>query len=563
MAVRKSVKKKSVSKRNRVLVTSALPYVNNVPHLGNLVGSVLGADAFARFKRLEGNEVLFVLGTDEHGTTAEAKAVEEGLTPRQLVDKYFAIHKNIYDWFETSYDCLGRTSSKENAEITKHIFLKLHENGFLIEKETEQLYSENAKKFLSDRFVEGECPFCHSKGARGDQCDACGNLLDQKDLINPISKLDGSKPVMKKTKHIYIDLPKLEPELRKWIDTKRNTWTTLALNITDQWLKQGLRERSITRDLEWGIPVPLDGWEGKVIYSWFDAPIGYIGITIECLHEDWEKWWRADDITLYQFMGKDNVPFHSILFPAFLIGTREKFHLVDYLDSTAYLNYEDKKFSKSKGIGVFGDDAINSGIVSDVWRYYLFRIRPQSTDSVFEWNDFKGKINSELVGNYGNFINRVFSLNEKFFDSIKQEKKSNKLLEQAKPLVEEYKHLMNKIHLREALVKVNEISALGNKYLQDQEPWIKVKTDKDAAGSVIAECIDLAKVLAVLYYPFVPAASEKVFGMLDEGKKIVEVGFENCFEEIPRGKKVLRGEILFQKLEDEQVEELKKKFSKE
>jgi methionyl-tRNA synthetase len=537
--------------------------VNNIPHLGNLVGSVLGADAFARFKRLEGNEVLFVLGTDEHGTTAEAKALEEGLTPRQLVDKYFAIHKDIYEWFGASANCLGRTSSKENAEITKHIFLKLHENGFLVERTITQLYSEKSKKFLSDRFVEGECPLCHSKGARGDQCDSCGNLLDPMDLINPVSKIDGSRPVPRETKHLFIDLPKIEPQLRKWIDSKRKTWTPLALNITDSWLAQGLKERCITRDLEWGIPVPLKGWEGKVIYSWFDAPIGYIGITIECLPKGWEKWWRSEDITLYQFMGKDNVPFHSILFPAFLLGTKEEWHLVDYLDSTAYLNYEDKKFSKSKGIGVFGDDAKNSGIASDIWRYYLFRVRPQESDSVFDWRDFQTKVNTELVGNFGNFVNRIVALNEKLFESEKQEKKSNKLIEQIKPLVEEYRVLMNKIQLREALLKANEISSIGNKYLQDQEPWIRVKTDKGGAGSVISECIDLAKVLAVLYYPFVPASCEKIFGMVGEKKNIVDVGLENCFKEIKKGTKIVKGTVLFAKLEDKQITELKKKFSKE
>jgi len=563
VSVKKVSKSKSSTKPSRVLVTSALPYVNNVPHLGNLVGSVLGADAFARFKRLEGNEVLFVLGTDEHGTTAEAKALEEGLTPRQLVDKYFKIHKEIYEWFGASANCLGRTSSKENKEITTHIFLKLHENGYLKEKTITQLYSEKSKKFLSDRFVEGECPLCHAKGARGDQCDACGNLLDPMDLINPICKIDGTKPVPKETKHLFIDLPKLEPDLKKWIDSKRKTWTPLALNITDQWLKQGLKERCITRDLEWGIPVPLKGWEGKVIYSWFDAPIGYIGITKEVLGAKWEDWWRAEDITLYQFMGKDNVPFHSILFPSFLIGTKEKWHLVDYLDSTAYLNYEDKKFSKSKGTGVFGDDAIKSGIASDIWRYYLFRVRPQSTDSVFEWNDFFSKVNAELVGNYGNFVNRITSLNEKLFDSVKQKKKLKKLEEQIKPLVEEYKDLMNKLQLREALMKANEISALGNKYLQENEPWTRAKTDKAEAGSVIAECIDLAKVLAVLYYPFTPASSEKVFTMLNENKKILDVGFGKCFEEIKEGTKIIKGEILFQKMDEKQIVEMKKKYSKE
>ena len=304
------MQKEFTTDNKRVLITSALPYVNNIPHLGNLIGAVLSADAFARFKRLQGKEVLFVLGTDEYGTTAETKAMEEGVSVRELVDKYFKIHKQIYDWFQTSYDCLGRSTSPENAKIAQDIFLKLHKNGYIVEREIEQLYSEKSKKFLSDRFVEGKCPLCGYEKARGDQCDKCGRLLDQKDLIKPISKIDGSVPVMKKTKHLYINLPKLNKELKNFFEERKNNWSSEAVTITEQWFKKGLDERAITRDLEWGIPVPLAGWEKKVFYSWFDAPIAYIGITAECLGEKWENWWKASDVELVQFMGKDNVPFH-------------------------------------------------------------------------------------------------------------------------------------------------------------------------------------------------------------------------------------------------------------
>lgn len=559
---KKTLPRKS-SGRKKVLVTSALPYVNNIPHLGNLIGSVISADAFARFKRLEGNEVLFVLGTDEHGTTTEAKAMEEGITPKELVDKYFKIHKEIYDWFQASYDCMGRTSSKENAEITKHIFTKLYQNGYIIERKIMQLYSEKLKKFLSDRFVEGECPFCHSKNARGDQCEACGRLLDQKDLIDPVSKLDSSKPVMKESRHLFIDLPKMRPALVKWIEGTQDKWSQVAKNVTEQWLKQGLRERCITRDLEWGIPVPLKGWEGKVFYSWFDAPIGYIGITTECIGEKWKQWWMNENVSLYQFMGKDNVPFHSILFPAFLIGTGEEFKLVDCISATDYLNYEDKKFSKSKGTGVFGDDAMSSGIKSDIWRYYLLRMRPETSDTEFEWNDFMLKTNNELIGNFGNLANRVLTLNQKFFDSEKQKKNSNDLQEKTLPMIEEYRDLMNKTLLREALLKANEISAIGNKHIQGNEPWIKIKTDKSAAGSAIAECIDLIKILAVLYHPFVPSASGELWAMLGEKKSILETGLSGAAEEIPAGRKINAGKILFEKLEEKKILEMKKRFSKE
>jgi methionyl-tRNA synthetase len=543
---------------NKVLVTSALPYVNNVPHLGNLIGSVLSADAFARFMRLDGKEVLFVLGTDEHGTTAEFKALEEKVTPRELVDKYFAIHKSIYDWFQTSYDCLGRTSSKENSEITQHIFTKLYENGFITEHSITQLYSLPSKKFLSDRFVEGECPICHASGARGDQCDACGKLLDPSELINPISKLDGSTPVLKETKHLYIDLPKIEPDLIKWFNESKSKWSSIAVSVTEQWLKQGLKERCITRDLEWGVKIPLGGWESKVFYSWFDAPIGYIGITIEN-RSDWREWWMGKDVSLYQFMGKDNVPFHSIMFPAFLIGTREDYKLVDYLASTDYLNYEDKKFSKSKNVGVFGDAAKDTGIVSDVWRYYLFRIRPESGDTQFEWIDFQSKVNNELVGNFGNFVNRVVMQNEKFFNSITP-KSNHELLEKARPLVEEYKSLLSSTKIRDALSKANEISSLGNKYLQEKQPWIEVKTNTVLAGITIANCLDLARLLAVIYYPFTPSACEKIFQILGEKEDILKIGFERVFKGVEEGRVITPKGILFEKLEDKKITELKQKF---
>jgi methionyl-tRNA synthetase len=547
--------------KNKILVTSALPYVNNVPHLGNLIGSVLSADAFSRFMRIDGNEVLFVLGTDEHGTTAEVKALEEGVTPRQLVDKYFIIHKSIYDWFLTSYDCLGRTSSKENAEITQHIFKKLYENGLITEHTITQLYSEKSKKFLSDRFVEGECPYCHASGARGDQCDACGKLLEPIELINPISKIDGTKPVMKETKHLYIDLPKIEPDLRTWYDTTKKKWSDVAVNITDQWLKQGLKERCITRDLEWGVKIPLAGWENKVFYSWFDAPIGYIGITIENKPDTWKNWWMNKDVNLYQFMGKDNVPFHAIMFPAFLIGTKENYKLVDYLASTDYLNYEDKKFSKSKSTGVFGDSAKETGIAVDIWRYYLFRIRPESGDSAFEWNDFMIKVNNELVGNFGNFVNRVISLDEKYNELKKAKKNSNTLIEKIKPMVKDYQELFKQVKIKDALMKANEISSVGNKYLQDTAPWTLSKTDMPAALSIIAECIDLCKILAVLYHPFTPVASEKIWLMLNESNPLVETGIEGSFKEIEEGRQLKKEGILFEKLEEKKMAELKEKFA--
>ena len=550
----------------KILITSALPYVNNIPHLGNLIGSVLSADCFARFARMEGNEVLFVLGTDEYGTTTVAKAMEEKVTPRELADKYFKIHKKIYDGFLTSYDCLGRSTSKENADIVQDIFLKLYKNGYFVEHTTSQLYSEQSKMFLSDRFVEGECPYCHAEGARGDQCDACGKLLDQKDLIKPICKIDGTRPIMKETKHLYIDLPKIEPKLREWIAKHEEDWSPLAKSITHNWLNAGLKERAITRDLEWGIPVPLEEWKGKVFYSWFDAPIAYIGITNACIGEKWKEWWFDKDLTFYQYMGKDNVPFHSIMFPSYLIGTGEPYHLVDVLDSTAYLNYENKKFSKSKGTGVFGDDALESGIAIDIWRYYMFRMRPENSDTEFVWDDFMAKVNNELVGNYGNFVNRVISLTHKFFEGKKPAKgaqqgakKDSQLIKDATKMLEEYKELMKKSKLRDGLEKANEISSLGNKYVQEKEPWTLAKTDLAAAGEVIANCIDLCRILALIYQPYMPESSAKVWKAVT-GSDIKGVTFDEALLETKEGFGVEQIGIIFQKLEKEKIDEMKQKF---
>jgi methionyl-tRNA synthetase len=543
--------------KQKILITSALPYVNNIPHLGNLIGSVLSADAYARFQRINGNEVLFVLGTDEYGTTTETKAREEGITPQELVDKYFAIHKDIYDWFATSYDCLGRSTSEENKKIAQDIFLKLHQKGLIIEKEIEQLYSEKSDTFLSDRFVEGTCPNCGYEKARGDQCDKCSTLIDQKELIDPVSKLDGTKPILKKTKHLYVDLAKMQPKLEQFFNERKDTWSDQAVFITEQWFKRGLQPRAITRDLKWGIPVPLAGWEDKVFYSWFDAPIGYIGITSECLGEKWTNWWKDKNILLYQFMGKDNVPFHSIMFPTYCMGAEDGYHLIDVLDSTAYINYENTKFSKSNNTGVFGDDAKNSGIKSDIWRYYLFRMRPEDNDTEFVWNDFEVKVNNELVGNFGNFVNRVFSLNQKFFEGKKPVKTSSPLKEEAQKLLNEYIKLMEKSRERDALMKANEISSLGNKFLQENEPWTVAKTDLSKAGEIIAECIDLFKLLSCVYHPFVPTASEKIAKMV--GYDIKE-GFEAAFNPVEDGFLIENIGILFEKLEKTQIEELRNKF---
>ncbi|HII72384.1 TPA: methionine--tRNA ligase [Candidatus Woesearchaeota archaeon] len=503
--------------KQKRLVTSALPYVNNVPHLGNIIGCVLSADVFARYSRLAGFETIYIAGTDEHGTATETKALEEGLTPQQICDKYYAIHKKIYEWFGCSFDEFGRTSSQKHAEITKGIFKRVYENGFVTKADVEQLWCPKCDKFLADRFVEGTCPKCGFERARGDQCDSCGNLLNAVELLNPACKVCSSQPQIKTTNHLFLDLPKLSPMLQEWADARKDPgfWTQNAKTVTEAWFKEGLKERAISRDLKWGINIPLEGYEDKVFYVWFDAPIGYISITANAF-DDWEKWWKADDVQLYQFMAKDNIPFHTIIFPATLLATKDKWTTLYHIDSTEYLNYEDGKFSKSFGSGVFGDDAISTGIPADVWRYYLLVNRPESADTQFSWKDFQDKNNNELLANLGNFINRTLTFIDKYFDGKVPGGDIDAVLwaeveKEAGTIVE----LMEKIKIKDALKTVMHISRLGNQYFQENQPWKLVKEDKDKAGAVIKTCANLVKTLAVMMNPFMPFTSGDIMHQLN------------------------------------------------
>lgn len=373
-----------------ILITSALPYVNNVPHLGNIIGCVLSADIFARYSRMCGYNTLFVCGTDEYGTATETKAISENMTCKQICDKYFEIHNEIYCWFSIGFDYFGRTTTKEQTEIVQELFLDLHSQDFIDTQAVEQLLCQKCDRFLADRFVEGTCPHpgCNYEDARGDQCDNCGKLINAVELIRPRCKLCNTAPVLRQSDQLFINLPKIEPKLRDWIDSVDSLWTHNARTITKSWLREGLKQRCITRDLKWGIPVPLKGFEKKVFYVWFDAPIGYISITSRYTKE-WRQWWQPTDasskVELFQFMAKDNVPFHSVMFPATLLGVNKGYTLVSRIISTEYLNYEDGKFSKSRGIGVFGNDARDTGIEADIWRFYLASSRPEGN---FNFNLF-------------------------------------------------------------------------------------------------------------------------------------------------------------------------------
>ncbi|MFZ9595867.1 MAG: methionine--tRNA ligase [Bdellovibrionia bacterium] len=546
------------------LITSALPYVNNVPHLGNIIGSVLSADVYARFCRMMKYETLFVCGTDEYGTATEMKALEEKKTPQQVCDHYHAIHKRIYEWFQISFDVFGRTSLPVHAEITQKIFQQCDQNGFMKVQSSDQFYDETAKLFLADRYLVGECPHCHFPEAHGDQCDKCGKLLQPDELLNLKSTISGSQPVKKTTQHLYLDLPQIESRLVEWIHAaqKEGSWTDNAQAITQSWIREGLKTRSITRDLKWGIPVPKPGFEGKVFYVWFDAPIGYISITASRI-ENWKDWWmNSKEVQLYQFMGKDNVPFHSILFPAIQLASGEPWTMVHHLSATEYLNYEDDKFSKSRGIGVFGTDAIESGVSVDFWRYYLLCMRPEQHDTCFHWSDFQARINNELSANLGNLVHRVLVFAQNKLDStvpvlgaLKAE--DQEFLDTTRKLIQDYQRDLEEVRLRDGLSRIMLMAKIANKYLQDTAPWKTIKEDSARTGTIIAVLLITLRNLGVLLKPYLPESAETLFRQLG----IPSSNWEDLHHALPAGQKIGTPQPLFHHLEDETVEKLKAQYS--
>lgn len=555
-----------------VLITSALPYVNNVPHLGNIIGCVLSADVFARYGRLRGWNLLYVCGTDEYGTATENKAREEGLTPQEICDKYHTIHASIYQWFQIDFDFFGRTTTERQTEIAQDIFWRLHERGFLLEDTVEQLRCERCERFLADRFVEGVCPHCHYPEARGDQCDKCGRLINAVELRNPQCKVCKDTPVIRSSKHLFLDLPKLEGELEQWLEKSIGSgdWTANSRHIARSWLRDGLKPRCITRDLRWGTPVPHQDFKEKVFYVWFDAPIGYLSITANYT-DQWEKWWKnPQQVELYNFMAKDNVPFHSVVFPCSLLGAQDNYTLVNNLIATEYLNYEDTKFSKSRGVGVFGDMAKDTGIPSDVWRFYLLFLRPEAQDSAFSWADMAIKNNSELLNNLGNFINRAGMFVSKFFDGCVPEMLLNeddkRLIAQVCCELKHYITLLDKVRIRDALKCILNISRHGNQYMQLNEPWKRIKGDGDdrqRAGTVTGVCVNVACLLSAVLEPYMPTVSHSIREQLQAPPTCASAQLQGpgsfvC--SLPAGHRIGTVSPLFQKLENEQIEALRKRF---
>jgi methionyl-tRNA synthetase len=542
----------------RRLITSALPYVNNIPHLGNLI-QVLSADVFARYCRLRGYPTLYICGTDEYGTATETRALEEGISPRELCDRYYAVHTEIYRWFNIAFDKWGRTSTPEHTEITQHIFKRLDEAGYITEKTIQQLYSPRDGMFLADRYVLGTCPHCGYPDARGDQCENCGKLLDPMELIKPRSALSGDTPVVRETKHLYINLPAILPKLQGWMKeaSVRGFWANNAIRMTEAWIRDGLKERAITRDLKWGIPVPRDGFRDKVFYVWFDAPIGYVSITATHT-KDWESWWRSpEDVDLYQFIGKDNIPFHTVIFPSSLLGTGEKWTMLHHMSSTEYLNYESGKFSKSRGVGVFGTDARDTGIPADVWRFYIYYNRPESSDATFSWKDFQEKTNGELIGNLANLVNRTLTfVARNYGGTVPQGPSDEGFWADVRAREAAIGEALERVELRGAFLQIFALASVGNKRFQDGEPWKAIKENPAAAAGLLRDLVHLIRDLAVLTHPYIPETSAKIAGFLGQAA----AGWADLGR-VEGVSRVGAPTLLFRKLEDEEIEGFRRRFA--
>lgn len=560
---------------SKILITSALPYVNGVPHLGHLVGCLLPSDVYARYMRMMGHEVLYVCGTDEHGTPSEVGAAKEGMDVADYCLKYHNRHKEAYDAFNLSFDYFGRTSSEQNREITYHIFEQLDKNGLIEEESIKQIFSIDDNRFLPDRYVTGTCPHCGYDKARGDQCENCTKVLDPTELINPQSTISGSTNLeVRETKHLFLNLPKLEKQLAEWVKSKEPFWPDVAYSIAQKWLKEGLRPRCITRDLKWGFPVPKKGFEDKVFYVWFDAPIGYLGITKQWADEkpgerNWKDWWLdAKDVYYVQFMGKDNVPFHSISFPATLLGTGENWTKVDYLKGMSYLTFEGGKFSKSEQRGVFAEDAVKE-FPADYWRYWLISNAPEASDSSFTFDLFAGVVNKDLNGVLGNFVSRVMKMTASKIGAEvpaggEMTEVEEKLIADLQEKADNYCKYMEGLEFKKAMNELRAIWVDGNNYISVTEPWTVIKTDPARAAAILRVCLNLIRIYALLSAPVMPETSAKIlakFGLNAADMPVLK-GFNAAkeIEALQPGHKFEVGDALFERIAPEKTEELKAKY---
>lgn len=549
-------------KFKRTTVTSALPYANGPVHIGHLAGVYVPADIYVRYLRLKGEEVLFVGGSDEHGVPITIRAKKEGITPQDVVDRYHTLIRDSFKEFGISFDVYSRTSSKTHHQVASDFFKKLYENGKFIEKTTEQYYDEEAQQFLADRYIVGECPRCHATDAYGDQCEKCGSTLSPEELINPISKLSGAKPVKKETKHWYLPLDQHEEWLRQWILEEHKEWRPNVYGQCKSWLDLGLQPRAVSRDLDWGIPVPVEGAEGKVLYVWFDAPIGYISNTKELCdnnpqYGNWEKWWKEEDTRLVHFIGKDNIVFHCIVFPA-MLKAEGSYIIPDNVPSNEFLNLEGDKISTSRNWAVW----LNEYLVEfpnkqDTLRYVLTANAPETKDNDFTWKDFQARNNNELVAIYGNFINRALVLTKKYFDGKVPD--LNELTDYDKETLKEFSNVKEKLEnlldnfkFRDAQKEAMNLARIGNKYLAETEPWKLAKTDMERTATILHIGLQIAANLAIAFEPFLPFSSAKLRTMLN----MSDFSWNQLgkIDLLATGAVLGEATLLFEKIEDDVIE---------
>ena len=547
--------------KKRFTITAALPYANGPIHIGHLAGAYVPADIYSRYLKLKGHDVVFICGSDEHGAAIPIRAKKEGVSPQEIIDKYHFMIKDSFLEFGISFDNYSRTSSKIHHQTASEFFKELNQKNIFIEKESEQLYDAKENQFLADRFVEGECPKCGYKEAYGDQCESCGSSLNATDLINPISKLSGNKPVFKKTTHWFLPLDKFESFLKKWflIDNEK-TWKTNVFGQVKSWINEGLKPRAITRDLDWGIPVPIKGAENKVLYVWFDAPIGYISATKEWAKSkniDWEPYWKDSKTELVHFIGKDNIVFHCIIFPSILKAS-EKFILPKNVPANEFLNLEGKKISTSKNWAIWLHEyLIDFPNMQDTLRYTLTSNAPENKDNDFTWKDFQAKNNNELVAIFGNFINRVVVLTHKYYEGNCPELNSlnkidEKVLDEIYNYPKKISDLIESFKFREAVNTLIDLARLGNKYLAEEEPWKLIKTENsERVQTIMNIALQLSGILSVVSEPFLPNTALKLRKMLN----LQSTDWDSISKKNPIIlSKINKGELLFRKVEDDEID---------
>ena len=568
----------------RQLITSALPYINGIKHLGNLIGSMLPADVYARYLRLRGEDVLYICATDEHGTPAELAAAEAGLPVAEFCAEQHEAQKRNYEGFNLSFDYFGRSSSPQNAEITQKIARQLHANGFIEQRQIRQVYSPADGRFLPDRYIEGTCPHCDYPRARGDQCENCTRVLDPTDLLDARSAISGSQDLeIRETAHLFLLQSKLAGEVADWIDATGDDWPVLASSIARKWLTEGLQDRAITRDLDWGVPVPADTWpelaaEGKVFYVWFDAPIEYIGATKEWSdaapegeHRDWQDWWYDvdDEVRYTEFMAKDNVPFHSVMFPATLIGTRDQWKKVDFLKAFNWLNYYGGKFSTSQQRGVFADGALEV-LPADYWRYALIANAPEGADASFTWDLFATAVNKDLADTLGNFVNRVLTFSAKRFgDEVPAGGEAGAaerdLGRRVAALVAELETNLDELQFRKAAQTLRTLWSEGNAYLEEKAPWQEIKTDPEGAALSLRTAMNLIHLFGVVSSPLIPTSCETIQGVFahDDERTWVTAEEVEALAFLPVGTAFTTPPVLFSKITDEDLAAYQARFGGE